>query len=675
MLGIALLASSSAFALDRYVTAGEQLQPILNAAMPGDTITLQAGATFIGSFVLPAKVGTGWITIQSSLMSALPAAGQRVNPSHASSMAKLMSPTMAPALSAASGSHHYRIKGIELTAAPGIYSYQIVALGSATETSIAQLPYSIELDRVYIHGDAKAGGKRGVALNSRDTNITNSYISDFKSTFQDSQAICGWNGSGPFKITNNYLEASGENIMFGGAVPSIPNLVPSNIIIKQNHFFKPLSWRPGDPLYAGTAWVVKNLFELKNARQVTLDGNLLENSWGPLQFGAAIQLTVRTEGGVVPWAVVEDIIISNNVVKHIGFGVNLFGRDGAYDGAQRITIRNNIFEDLDGPKWGGKGRFIQILNGCRNVAVEHNTVLQTGAAVYFAYAPIPGFVYRNNISNGTICGDGTGCGNPALTHWAPASSVKKNVIAGVSSSSYPADNYFPSSVLDARFVGASVSNYALASDSPYRGLGTDGKDLGVDFAALTSASNSSAPPASPEPPTPPPSKPPVTPTSSASFVQMDTTTAGSWKGVYGTEGFHIINDVSNYPSYVTVTPPDKGTWTWAASTNDPRGLQKSASSTDRLAACWYAASYLNIGFAFNDQKTHQVAIYLLDWDYIYNRTQRVEVVDEDNNILDSRSIASFAGGRYLVWNLSGRVTIRIASTNPINGVVSGIFFR
>ena len=37
----------------------ESLQVALNEAVPGDTITLQAGATFVGNFILPSKSGTG----------------------------------------------------------------------------------------------------------------------------------------------------------------------------------------------------------------------------------------------------------------------------------------------------------------------------------------------------------------------------------------------------------------------------------------------------------------------------------------------------------------------------------------------------------------------------------------------------------------------------------------
>ena len=77
--------------------------------------------------------------------------------------------------------------------------------------------------------------------------MLNSYISDIKAVNADSQAINGYNGAGPFTIENNYLEGAGENVLFGGADPAVTNLVPSNIVLRRNHLFKPLAWRNADP--------------------------------------------------------------------------------------------------------------------------------------------------------------------------------------------------------------------------------------------------------------------------------------------------------------------------------------------------------------------------------------------------------------------------------------------
>ncbi len=47
---------------------------------------------------------------------------------------------------------------------------------------------------------------------------------------------------------------------------------------------------------------------------------------------------------------------------------------------------------------------------------------------------------------------------------------------------------------------------------------------------------------------------PATSTGTAAFVHLDTTTQGNWHGVYGADGYNVINATVAYPSYVTVTP-------------------------------------------------------------------------------------------------------------------------
>src|SRR5438552_18272649 len=62
----------------------------LSSAQLGDTIILNAGTTYKGSFKLPNKTtGSGWITIQSSNLASLPAAGVRVTPADAVNMPHL----------------------------------------------------------------------------------------------------------------------------------------------------------------------------------------------------------------------------------------------------------------------------------------------------------------------------------------------------------------------------------------------------------------------------------------------------------------------------------------------------------------------------------------------------------------------------------------------------------
>src|SRR2546427_9910267 len=47
------------------VAGGGDVQAALNVAQPGDVITLEAGATFTGSFTLPNQTAMGGITVRA----------------------------------------------------------------------------------------------------------------------------------------------------------------------------------------------------------------------------------------------------------------------------------------------------------------------------------------------------------------------------------------------------------------------------------------------------------------------------------------------------------------------------------------------------------------------------------------------------------------------------------
>ena len=57
-------------------------------------------------------------------------------------------------------------------------------------------------------------------------------------------------------------------------------------------------------------------------------------------------------------------------------------------------------------------------------------------------------------------------------------------------STWPTHNFFPMSATAVEFVnynGGSGGNYQLQSSSPYKGVGTDGKDLGADIPGVNAA--------------------------------------------------------------------------------------------------------------------------------------------------------------------------------------------
>jgi hypothetical protein len=476
------------------VSVGGDLQAALDAAKPGDTIELEAGATFTGNFLLPNKKGSGWIYIRSSAANQLPM-NVRVKPDQARLMPKIVTPNTIPAIRTAAGAHHYHFIGIEITTkhAPGATNRNLVYLEAPdTQDSLSEVPTDIVFERCYIHGTPDRSVRRGIALNSARTDIMDSYFSDFHEVGADSQAIAGWNGPGPFRIINNYLEGAGENLMFGGADPEIANLVPSDIEIRHNHFFKPLSWKIGHSSYAGKPWAVKNLLELKNARRVTITGNILEHNWAHAQNGFAILFTVRNQDGGAPWSVIEDVVFALNIVRHTGAAVNILGRDDNYESGQlkRITIRDNLFDHVGDGKWGGSGALFQMLSGSADVVIEHNTALQTRNVITADGAPHTGFIYRNNITPHNtygVFGSGSSSGTPSLNAYFPDATFLKNILAGGEASRYPSNNFFPSSMRDVGFGNMAGGNYRLASSSRYKNAGTDGKDPGVNFEELEKA--------------------------------------------------------------------------------------------------------------------------------------------------------------------------------------------
>ena len=471
----------------RVLGIGADLQAAVDAARPGDVIALEPDATF-GPLRLPRKTGDEWITIRTSVPDGVfPRPGTRVDPSHASLMPRIEA-TSGSAITAAPGAHHYRFIGIEVRPRAGSFLYDLVKLGSG-ERSLEDLPHHFVFERSYVHGDPQAGGRRGIALNSRHTAVVDSYLSDFKERGADSQAICGWNGLGPFAIVNSYLEAAGENVMFGGADPSITNLVPSDIEIRRNHFVKRLAWKQGEPGYQDTAWTVKNLFELKNARRVLVDGNVFENNWVQAQNGFGILFTVRNQDGAAPWSTVEDVSFTNNVIPHSASGVNILAHDdnAPSQQARRMLIRNNLFEDIGGLRWGGGGRLFQVVAQAADVVIDHNTAFHTGNILTTERGPHSGFVFTNNIVSNNeygIIGTDTAPGLRTLSAYFPDVVVRRNVIAAGPAPSYPADNFFPASLAAVEFVDLEGGDYRLAPTSPYRRAATDGTDVGLDFEQL-----------------------------------------------------------------------------------------------------------------------------------------------------------------------------------------------
>jgi hypothetical protein len=536
------------------VNSGANLQVALNSANCGDTIALQAGAVFAGKFVLPAKPcdAQHWITIRTSAPnSSLPPEGTRITPCYAGvgslpgrpsyncsspqhALAQIVNNQVngAGPIQFAPGANHYRLVGLEITRAAGTGG-----LGALVAVQKGSTANNIIIDRSWVHGTAHDETTVGFGLsNVTYASIVDSYFTDFHciamvGTCTDAHAIAGGlggNPGGPYQIVNNFLEASGENILFGGGPATV---TPADIEIRRNHFFKPLAWKQGQPGFvggpSGNPFIVKNHLELKNAQRVLIEANIFENNWGGFsQNGFSILLTPKNQynysskASVCSACQVTDVTVRYATISHVGAGLQIVtalsdGGTAALAGA-RYSIHDITIDDINSQTYNGGGGLMQVANGwptnvLNNVAVNHITafpdprahLLTVGnqnsnpkmAAFSFtnSIVVVPGLPVWNTGGGQTSCAYQN---VPLLTLAACFNGYgfNHNALIGTSgnypTSSWPTGNFFPASTAAVQFVNYNNGNggdYRLQASSPYKNAGSDGKDLGADINAIQSA--------------------------------------------------------------------------------------------------------------------------------------------------------------------------------------------
>jgi Putative Ig domain len=546
------MSNTPAFGSTSTVDSATALQSALNNANCGDTIQLQAGITFTGAFTFPANNcdDNHWIIVRTSADdSVLPAEGSRLTPCYAgvsslpgrpplqctstnNVLAKLVMPVSGngPIVFAA-GANHYRLIGLEVTRLAGTGIVYALA-GIAGEGAVN----NIILDRVWLHGTAQDDTNRGVDLGgSTYFSIIDSYFTDFHcvsitGACTDAQAVNGGLGSavmGPYKIANDFLEASGENILFGGGSATA---APADIQITHNLFFKPLTWMQGQPGYVGGAngnpFVVKNLLELKNAQRVLVEGNIMENTWGGFsQVGFAILLTPKDQAGsngsnVCPLCQVTDVTIRYDSISHVAAGLQIANAlsgngTGAPLAGERYSIHDIVIDDIDGVEYDGPGEFAQLSVSAgapllQNVTINHVTAFPPTFMFIIGdfvatSTQMKNIVFTNSIVNAgtwpvwSTGGGSTNCAyfdQPLTTFnacFSPYTFGSNAVIAspsGYPPSLWPSGNFFPANAGSVQFVdynNGNGGNYQLLTTSPYHNAGTDGKDLGADISTLNSA--------------------------------------------------------------------------------------------------------------------------------------------------------------------------------------------
>jgi hypothetical protein len=279
------------------VPPGGNLQTVLNTAQRGDEIVLPAGASFTGNFVLPAKPGTaadGWILIRSN--QALPPQGTRVTAADAPRMARLVTANTQPALATAAKASGWWLSGVEVTIAPTVtaINYGLLALGNGSETVLSNVPSDLVIERSIVRGQPTSSVSRCIALNSARTAIQR--LVRARVPPQGLRFAGHPRMERPRPVQDREQHAGG-----GGREHHVRRRRPQDRGADPERHRDPAQLhRHADREWKGV-WTKKNIFELKSAQRVLLEGNVLDGSWSDGQTGFAVVLKVANQSGSCTW--------------------------------------------------------------------------------------------------------------------------------------------------------------------------------------------------------------------------------------------------------------------------------------------------------------------------------------------------------------------------------------
>ncbi len=464
------------------------LQAAINASAQGDALVCPAGVTY-NPITLPIRTASGWTCIRSN--GTLSAAGTRVSPSNASQMFKVESDASGRAFTVPSGTQGWRIIGMEATHATNADQYGLIDVSGNR----------VSFERCYVHGrTTQTFMARCFFVLGPDFQIWDSWVSEAQALGQDAQGIFFRNNVRAH-VENCEFRGTGENIMLGDQGSQSAYM---DFTIKRNHFFKQLSWRrylaggSVNPTWDGVNCVIKNNFEIKWAHRVLFEGNILENNWGGQgQDGTALLINAAGQFDA------SDIMVRSNIIRGAPYAVTINTVQPSPIPVIRCALLNNLALNIG-------GRFLFINHEAADLWAEHNTCVPQargntefyggngpgGSVGIYIDAPgrAPHFTFKNNaIGLATygvhLPGFASATTNALLDQWLPDRSWSGNAL-------YDKDAGSPNQTGFVYYRSAAAARIDTATGtlkpgSPLINAASDGKDIGVDFAALNAAQQGS----------------------------------------------------------------------------------------------------------------------------------------------------------------------------------------
>lgn len=496
-------------------------------------ITIEAGQTITGQYLMPANADQQQIVIRTSQYANLPE-GKRVFPADVAKLVKIQNTNVDAPIIFAAASNHIRFIGIEATIDPAAIAD---APGGAPQTSgmfyflenvagnSANLAKFITIDRCWVHGVVNKNTVRGIQISGEDIAVIDSYLNDFHSNGADTQAILGV-AMKRVRILNCTLIASGEPFMWGGTGLGVSGYVVGGLEFLRNHIYYPRVWKENGPDYAGNEWVEKNLFEVKTSARMLMFGCYFggttdaQGGFWPDAQSIAVNLKLEQNSALGTCDLMEHLTLYKNFGKNLHAGIAVVGRQsgpgdptGCTNKPERVLLRDNLFE-TDSTTWTpeagcsscGINSLGFAIGGVDALEITHNTMINatptqvgecnsvSGDGIMLSIGDTPAtkgnnFIFKDNIADYRGCGvDGGGQHgtdtisglNANFNSW----TLDHNGImrTGGQPSNFPTGNVF-ATTYTGRFVnfnGGLDGNYRLAGSTTWDNAASDGTDIGAD---------------------------------------------------------------------------------------------------------------------------------------------------------------------------------------------------
>jgi hypothetical protein len=403
--------------------------------------------------------------------------------------------------------NNWKFSGLEMVEKPGFLIYNLFLFGTGGEASTTLgLVNHMEVDRCWLHDNPAdvAGPNRGVGDNGMFISVHDSYCAGMR--FGEAQCIAGWGSPGPTLVTNNFLEAAGENTLYGGQ-PNGSGTANANKRFIGNYYYKPPVWKTTsntgaasgscwydatDPSHAGGEWyqdtstgqwyqcnssgmwatvgsgpltlggtLIKDLAEHKNGQNFLYTGNLMNYVWAQAQAGEAFNNNQETDSSAGMSN--DHITVQNNKITN-AYQFVVMGSQCNWNGVLLqpcvTTPSNHIYQN----------NLVAIsLNAC---GVTFTTGTQTCGYHMFLSSwtgnPPPGILFNHN----TIWTGDTwsslypqnpqaffvGAGSQFLPNWTFKNSIWSGDFNGDGRSGCPSPG---SGTFPCYFTGATYNNFAL----------------------------------------------------------------------------------------------------------------------------------------------------------------------------------------------------------------------